>query len=276
MYPCPSEDMEAPGNMPDVSGDAKEGAKKKKEVSFSLDEDNNINHPPAMTTFNPIGSDKYDLIPEKDRNKVKTDLLTSNHYQADKHTKSSSSKKDINNFNFHQVHPAGPGHVFTNRQTDHLHEDNLSDASGDLSTSDSGRGGSDVEQQSHGGASRDSGDTSFASSQRGFNSHNNLNTTASTSSTASIINHSVHSVHNINSHALKPASNKSSQQFHNIHPDPPSVGTFLSPNPPASSMGRPARGRGYALTGAASQSGIPSSSQFTSNVFHNDGSAYLP
>ncbi|XP_070198664.1 protocadherin-9-like [Littorina saxatilis] len=49
-------------------------------------------------------------------------------------------------------------------------EDNMSDASCDVSTSDSGRGGSDVEMHSHHGASKESGDTSFAS-HRGLPSH---------------------------------------------------------------------------------------------------------
>ena len=40
-------------------------------MSFSLDEDNNINSHLTLTTFNPNLPDKYDAIPEKERGKIK-------------------------------------------------------------------------------------------------------------------------------------------------------------------------------------------------------------
>lgn len=68
---CAIAELESPSPLSDMSDDAKEGGKKKKEVSFSLDEDNNVNSPHIMTTFSPLGSDKYDAISEKDRGKIK-------------------------------------------------------------------------------------------------------------------------------------------------------------------------------------------------------------
>ncbi|KAH9507815.1 Protocadherin-11 Y-linked [Bulinus truncatus] len=254
FYPCQVHDSESPSGMSDDNDndDFKECSKKKKEVSFSLDEDNNVHQAPTMTTFSPVVPEKYDHLPESDRDKIKNDLLTSNHYQADRLNKSSSSKKDINNFSFHQVHPA-VNNVLTNRQRHH--EDNLSDVSGELSTSDSGRGGSDVELQSHGGgASKDSVDTSFAS-QRAFNAHNNLSSVSSANS-------------NISSScsSLKNAGGGRSVHFQNIHPDPVNVGTFLSPMTPTTLPARPPRVPNYSFGGAP----VMSSPQYATNLSPND------
>ncbi|CAG5131766.1 unnamed protein product, partial [Candidula unifasciata] len=157
LHPCSIAELESPSHLSDMQDDSKDGGKKKKEVSFSLDEDNNVNGPQIMTTFSPIASDKYDAISEKDRGKIKNDQLTSNHYQADRHVKISGGKKDIANFSYHLVHPVGSSDHKDKHTLDptHQHDDNNSDVSGD-STSDSGRGGSDVEFQNHGVLSKES------------------------------------------------------------------------------------------------------------------------
>ncbi|KAK0064798.1 protocadherin beta-14 [Biomphalaria pfeifferi] len=262
FYPCQVQDVESPSGVSDDNDDFKECSKKKKEVSFSLDEDNNINQTPTMTTFNPVVSEKYDPLVEADRDKLKNDVLTSNHYQAESLHKSSSSKKDIHSFNFHQVHPTG-SNVLTNRQAAHPHrhhDDNLSDASGDLSTSDSGRGGSDVELQSHGGVSKDSGDSSFTS-QRVFNSHNNLSSVSSTSS----------NVFNNSSASVRGGASNKSVHFQNIHPDPVNVGSFLSPMASASFMGRQPRVANYAIGGApTTMAGASGSPLFAPNLSPNE------
>ncbi|KAL8623553.1 hypothetical protein ACOMHN_051163 [Nucella lapillus] len=94
--------------------------RRRKEVSFSLDEDNNIASGSA-----PVAPDHGN-----DANNLEA-------MQEVTH-----SKKRL-------LGPRGP-------------EDDVSDVSCDVSTSDSGRGGSDVEMHSQQGASRESGDGSFS------------------------------------------------------------------------------------------------------------------
>ncbi|XP_059143811.1 protocadherin alpha-6-like [Physella acuta] len=254
MFQCPTEETEIPSGAPDLTGDIKDGGKKKKEVSFSLDEDNNINHPPTLTTFSPAPTDKYDLIPEKDRGNIKCDPLSSNHYQADRQAKA-VSKKDISNFNFHQVHPT-VGTTFKNRQNNmsaHNHDDNLSDVSADVSTSDSGRGGSDVELQS--GTSKDSGDLSFTN-QRCLSPHNNLNTPVGYGASAGC--------------GLK---NSSSAQFQNIHPDPKPGPTFQSHKAHLGAGGRAPLGS--RPSHPAGSSYPHAAQQYNPNIFSDKSGSYL-
>ncbi|GFR91401.1 protocadherin-11 X-linked [Elysia marginata] len=294
----------SPNLPPDLAGNNK----KKKEVSFSLEDDNRSSSGPTFTSFNPVisvQSDKYDAIPEADRGKIKPELFSSNHYQADRHNKSSGLKKDINSLNFHQVHPiphqkplplsstsstsssstantnnhggvGNSGNNNTLRQLPHHHDDNLSDVSGDMSTSDSGRGGSDVELQSHGGVSKDSGDTSFAS-HRGYNPHNNLNATLSNSSSNNSktggLNHS-----NIHT-SSKPSGGTKSVHFQNIHPEPMGLGTFLPPPGNHSNVPtRPPRpGHAPSAVKYIPQTSSTSSnpSRYTPNLFSDDTGSYV-
>ncbi|GFN75067.1 protocadherin-11 x-linked [Plakobranchus ocellatus] len=267
---------------------------------------------PTFTSFSPVisaSSEKYDAIPESDRGKIKPELFSSNHYQSsERNNKSSGLKKDIHSLNFHQIHPAhnlqplplsstsstssstaantnsnnaGSGNSKNAnnnnnsavRQVVHHHDDNLSDVSGDMSTSDSGRGGSDVELHSHGGLSKESGDTSFAS-QRGYNPHNNLNMTLSNGS-----NSKTGGINNSNHNSSKPSSGSKSVHFQNIHPDPVGVGSFLPPPTSQSNVpARPPRPR-HAPTSASHrpQASTTSSnpSRYTPNLFSEDNGSYV-
>lgn len=76
LNPCSVVDLDSPSALSDLAGDTKDGSRKKKEVSFSLDEDNNVNSPQTMTTFSTAASDKYDAISEKDRGKIKVSCVS--------------------------------------------------------------------------------------------------------------------------------------------------------------------------------------------------------
>ncbi|XP_012939712.1 protocadherin-11 X-linked [Aplysia californica] len=280
MQLASSSDVEASTSLSDVTGDSKENGKKKKEVSFSLDEDNNINSHPPLTTFNPVLPDKYDAISDRDRGKLKNDaMLSSNRYQPDHQNKSSGLKKDVNTFTFHQVHPTAGADNRQGGENSRHHEDNLSDVSGDVSTSDSGRGGSDVELQSHGGTSKDSGDTSFAS-QRGFNAaHNNLSLSGNTglSKPVNLSGHSNNSNANTSARLGSGRSPHKSVHFQNIRPDPLSFGSFLSPmtSPPGSS-GRPPLPPHHGASKSGGLSMPPSStSRFAPNLLSDDDGSYV-
>ncbi|RUS86827.1 hypothetical protein EGW08_005423 [Elysia chlorotica] len=296
----------SPKLPPDITG----SNKKKKEVSFSLEDDSRSTIAPTFTSFAPVTTsqpDKYDAIPESDRGKIKPELFSSNHYQADRHNKSAGLKKDINSLNFHQVHPAphhkpaplsstsstsssstannsnhaGLGSSNNNivRQVAHHHDDNLSDVSGDMSTSDSGRGGSDVELQSHGGVSKESGDTSFAS-HRGYNPHNNLNVTLSNGSSSNNNSKTGGGINNSNTLSnSKPSGGTKSVHFQNIHPEPMGVGTFLPPpsnhsNVPARPP-RPSHAPSSTLYSPQTSSISSNSSRYPPNLFSDDTGSYV-
>ncbi|XP_076467837.1 protocadherin-7-like [Babylonia areolata] len=104
--------------------------RRRKEVSFSLDEDNNI---AAAGSSSSTTATAAVTMPDTG---AETDSLEAIPEVA-------HSQKRL-------LGPRGP-------------EDDASDASCDVSTSDSGRGGSDVEMHSQQGASRDTGDAAFAS-----------------------------------------------------------------------------------------------------------------
>ncbi|XP_041357721.1 protocadherin beta-13-like [Gigantopelta aegis] len=107
--------------------------KKKKEVSFSLDEDNNISLSSSGFERGTETTDSLFTIPEDP-----------SHEQSNK----SGHRMGGNPFTSFQVHSSKD--FVTNFR---VNDDSGSDLSGDVSVSDSGKGCSDVEIQSHGGSS---------------------------------------------------------------------------------------------------------------------------
>ncbi|XP_067663875.1 protocadherin gamma-A3-like [Haliotis asinina] len=108
----------------------KDGEKKEKEVSFSLDEENNVSLSSGSVGFNARNNECLFTIPEDTENDNKK-------HHMSKQQKFSTFKDDSEKNHTHI----------------RFHDDSGSDLSGDVSISDSGRGGSDIELQSHGGSS---------------------------------------------------------------------------------------------------------------------------
>ncbi|KAK7496601.1 hypothetical protein BaRGS_00012253 [Batillaria attramentaria] len=135
--------------------------RRRKEVSFSLDEDNNITPGSAAMMFEKVAADSFDPIPEMTPNQVEAITVVGYAcYRDNGNTVASCKHSDLNTLvgilrTQHKLR-----HIRHERQRCLLEprgqDDNMSEVSCDVSTSDSGRGGSDVEMHSHGGASKES------------------------------------------------------------------------------------------------------------------------